>query len=138
VLHKDIRVVNDQIPDARKKRLNILGDDEIDALYGRLRFTYEEQVQHFSLSLAEKAELEKLHSTKSKIYFLLQLGYFKARQMFFVFSSNEVEEDVKYIQERYFPDFQSIEFLCTCDFDEYHITTRFSRTGQTASLTFWY
>ncbi len=77
MLHKDMQDVNDQVLDARKKRLKILGDDEIDALYGRLRFTYEERVQYFSLSLAEKTALDELHSTKSKIFFLLQLGYFK-------------------------------------------------------------
>jgi hypothetical protein len=109
VLRKDMHDVKDQVLDARKKRLKILGDDEIDALYGRPRFTYEERVQYFSLSLAEKTALDELHSTKSKIFFLLQLGYFKARQMFFVFSSSEVQEDVKYIQEQYFPDFQTTE-----------------------------
>jgi TnpA family transposase len=109
VLRKDMQDVKDLVLDARNKRLKILGDDEIDALYGLPRFTYEERGQYFSLSLAEKTALDELHSTKSKTFFLLQLGYFKARQMFFVFSSSEVEEDVKYIQEQYFPDFQATE-----------------------------
>lgn len=40
-----------------------------------------------------------------KIYFILQLGYFKARRMFFVFGPQEAEEDGRYIQEQYFPGF---------------------------------
>ena len=66
-------------------RLKILGGDEIDALYAHPRFTHEERVEHFALSPAEVAALEQLHSIKSKIFFILQLGYFEARHMFFVF-----------------------------------------------------
>jgi hypothetical protein len=35
-------------------RLKILSDDEIDALYGRPRFTQEERVEYFTLSAQEK------------------------------------------------------------------------------------
>ena len=63
-----------------QKRLRILGDDEIEAVYRRPRFTHEERLEYFSLSPTEKAALEQLHSIKSRIYFILQLGYFKARQ----------------------------------------------------------
>ena len=87
-------------------RPTILSNDEIEALYGRPRFTHEERVEYFSLSPAEKAALEQLHFINAKIYFILQLGYFKARKMFFVFEPREVEEDIRFIRERYFPDFQ--------------------------------
>ena len=97
--------MNVQVMDTTQKRLKILGDDEIEAIYGIPRFTYEERLEYFSLSPTEKAVLEKLYS-KSQIYYILQLGYFKARHMFFVFDLKEIEEDVKYIQEQHFPDFQ--------------------------------
>jgi hypothetical protein len=87
----------------RQKRLQILSADEIEAVYGRPRFTPEERLEYFTLSPVEKAALEPFHSIKSRIYGILQLGYFKARQMFFVFSLHEVAEDARYIQERYFP-----------------------------------
>ena len=90
-------------------RLKILGGDEIDALYAHPRFTHEERVEHFALSPAEVAALEQLHSIKSKIFFILQLGYFKARHMFFVFDLREVEDDVGYIRERYFPDTDQVD-----------------------------
>lgn len=95
-----------------QKRLRILGDDEIEAIYGIPRFTHEERLEYFSLSPTEKAVLEQLYS-KSQIYYILQLGYFKARHMFFVFDLKEIEEDVKYIQEQYFPDFQITDLEIT-------------------------
>ena len=92
-----------------QKRIRILGDDEIEAIYGIPRFTNEERIEYFSLLPSEKAMLEQRHSIKSRIYFILQLGYFKARHLFMDFSIREVFEDAKYIQERYFPDFQLTE-----------------------------
>ena len=99
--------------DTTQKRLRILGDDEIEAIYGRPRFTPEERTQYFSLSHTEKDALGQLHSIKSRIYWLLQLGYFKAKQLFFTFDLHEVEEDARYIQGQYFPDFQLTQFEIT-------------------------
>ena len=96
--------------DTQPKRLKILSNDEIEAIYGIPCFTHEERIEYFSLSPSEKAILEQLRSIKSRMYFILQLGYFKARHLFMTFSIREVLEDAKYIQERYFPDFQLIEF----------------------------
>jgi len=96
--------------DTQPKRLKILSNDEIEAIYGIPCFTHEERIEYFSLSPSEKAILEQLRSIKSRMYFILQLGYFKARHLFMTFSIREVLEDAKYIQERYFPDFQFIEF----------------------------
>jgi hypothetical protein len=95
------------------KRLRILGDDEIEALYGRPRFTDDERLEYFGLSAMETAILEPLHSTTSRIYCLLQLGYFKARHRFFVFNLQEVLEDAQYIQEQYFPGFPCTDFDIT-------------------------
>ncbi len=89
-----------------QKRLNILGEDEIEALYGRPRFTHEERIEYFSLSPTERSVLAQLHSIKSQLCFVLQLGYFKARHQFFTFSLHEVAEDAKYVQAQYFPSHQ--------------------------------
>src|SRR5205823_6106393 len=91
--------------DTVQKRLRILGDDEIEVLYGRPRFTQQEQVEYFSLLPTEKAVLEQFHSIKSKIFFILQLGYFKARHLFFIFALREVEEDANCVRQEYFPAF---------------------------------
>jgi TnpA family transposase len=95
------------------KRLKILGADEIEAIYGRPRFTPEERIEYFSLAPTEKAAMEQMHSIKSRLYYLLQLGYFKARQRFFPINLHEVEEDAKYLQERYFPNFRLTDFDLT-------------------------
>ncbi|MGO9688005.1 MAG: Tn3 family transposase, partial [Syntrophobacteraceae bacterium] len=87
---------------ADQKRLRILGDDEIDAIYGRPRFTDEERQEHFSLSQPERELLQELRSIKSRAYFVLQLSYFKAKRLFFTFEFHEVAEDLQYVLERHF------------------------------------
>lgn len=84
------------------KRLVILGDEEIDALYGRPRFTPEEREECFALSAEENATLTQLHSLKSRMFFILQLGYFKARRMFFAFDLQDAKEDAAHIRQKYF------------------------------------
>ena len=88
------------------KRLRILGDDEIEVLYERPRFTHEERMEYLKLSCEENAVLEQLHSIKSRLHFILQLGYFKARHQFFAFDLEDVWEDASYVRDRYFPAFQ--------------------------------
>jgi hypothetical protein len=90
-----------QTTNTTHKRLRILGDDEIQALYGRPHFTDDERLEYCALSPTERATLEQLHSIKSRIYFILQLGYFKSHHMFFVFDLPDVEEDARYVQAQY-------------------------------------
>jgi hypothetical protein len=85
------------------KRLKILSKNEIQELYGLPNFTYEDRINYFSLNLLEKKELDELRSVRSKIYFILQLGYFKAKKMFFTFNFQEVNEDIVYLLQQYFP-----------------------------------
>lgn len=86
-----------------QKRLRILSQTEIKMLYGRPRFTNDEQIEYFTLSQAEKALLRDLRAENTQCYFILQLGYFKAKRMFFTFDFHEVKDDVQYILEQYFP-----------------------------------
>jgi len=92
---------DDRTPGYRNRRLEILGQDEIDDIYGLPRFSDEERELYFALTPCEKVALEDLHSTKSKIAFILQLGYFKARRMFFVFTANDVAADLNHVAEQY-------------------------------------
>lgn len=89
-----------------QKRLQILGDDEIENLYGLPHFTPEEQTEYFALSPREVAAIEQLPRIRSRIYTILQLGYFKARHLFFTFTWPIVAADVEHIRKRYFPEFQ--------------------------------
>src|SRR5882724_6775568 len=86
------------------KRLHILDDEEIEALYGRPCFTRDERTDVFTLTQPEKDLLASFTHTPIQLCFLLQLGYFKAKQMFFTFAFDDVGEDVTYLLERYFPE----------------------------------
>jgi hypothetical protein len=87
-------------------RLRILNEEEIDSLYGLPRFTQEARTEYFALSDSEKTALNQFHSLKSKLFFVLQLGYFKASRMFFVFGLRDAEEDAAYLVETRFPYFE--------------------------------
>ena len=86
------------------KRLQILEADEIEAVYGLPVFDDDDRAFYFALSPLEKGGLSQLHGLKSSIYYILQLGYFKARQQFFVFNLQQVVADAEYVQRAYFPD----------------------------------
>jgi TnpA family transposase len=88
--------------DAEQKRLGILGDDELETIYGRPVFTHEDRCNYFFLSTPEKEMLQVLRSIKSQAYFILQLGYFRAKHRFFVFDLFEVEEDLQYVLKKHF------------------------------------
>ena len=97
----------------RERRLRIVSEEEIEALYGLPHFSEDERPEYFSLAPAAKRALDQLHSIKSRIYFLLQLGYFKSHHLFFVFGLPEVEADARYIQEQYYPSFQLTDLHIT-------------------------
>ena len=84
------------------KRLKILTSNEIKELYGLPTFSHEDRIIYFSLNSLEKNELNYYRFIQSKIYFILQLGYFKAKKMFFAFDYLEVQEDVRYVFHQYF------------------------------------
>ena len=94
-----------------QERLRILSPLEIETLYGHPCFTPDEQTEYFSLSLEEKLLTETLHSFKSRIFFILQLGYFKARRQFFTLSMGRIAKDVNAIRTQYFPDSQPVANL---------------------------
>jgi len=89
------------------QRLQILTDQEIAAIYARPLFKNTERTHYFSLSEAElnavKLKLFNGKETSSKLYFVLQLGYFKTKHLFFRCQYNEVENDVKFILNTYMP-----------------------------------
>lgn len=90
---------------AEQKRLKILDEDEIESIYGRPHFTQEERHNYFTLSQHEKELIQILRSIRSQTYFILQLGYFKAKHLFFTFDLHEVAEDFQYILKEHFNGF---------------------------------
>ncbi len=66
------------------KRLTILTVKEIQGLYGLPQFTDEEQATYFALDPLVKQQLDQLRNITTSVYFILQLGYFKAKKQFFI------------------------------------------------------
>lgn len=94
-----------QSPDKKSKRLRIIGSDEIEVIYSRPHFNDEERSRYFTLAPPERAVLPQLGTIISRLYFILRLGYFKAKHQFFIFSIHDVEDDARYVQETFFPEF---------------------------------
>ena len=86
------------------ERISILTNSERNFIYGIPKFTNLERKHYFDLEKIEKDSIyEKLSATSSKVYFILQLGYFKFSHRFFKFSFDDVLEDFEYILALYFP-----------------------------------
>jgi hypothetical protein len=83
-------------------RVQILSYEEYELLWGFPRFTQSERDLFFTLTAAEREALEQRRSLRTKIHFLLHLGYFRARQRFFRFELPGVRDDVAYLRRRYF------------------------------------
>ena len=90
-------------------RLTILSQKEIQDLYDLPKMSYEDRIKFFLLNTLEKKELSHFRLLRAKIYFILQLGYFKAKKMFFNFSFNAVEDDTQFILQNHFPGVYHIE-----------------------------
>ena len=87
---------------ADSRRLSILSHQEVDVLYGRPRFTEDDRRVYFDLGPAERELVGGVFTFSVSVHLILQLGYFKAKRQFFVYSLNSVAEDVAHIAQRYF------------------------------------
>ena len=83
-------------------RLQILSPEEYELLWGFPRFTQSDRDRFFTLTAPERDALEQRRSVRTRIHFLLHLGYFRARQRFFRFELSAVRDDVDYLRRRYF------------------------------------
>jgi hypothetical protein len=86
------------------RRLSILSGQEIESLYGLPRFTEDDRQVFFDLSPVEREVAETVHAISTAVQLTLQLGYFKARRQFFVYTREVVLDDLEHIRGRYFPD----------------------------------
>ncbi|HHT3876015.1 TPA: DUF4158 domain-containing protein [Enterobacter hormaechei] len=83
------------------KRIQLLSNAEVEELYSRPEFNVHEQRLYFTLTQSERDALTQFSNTKTRIFFILQLGYFKARQQFFSFLLEDVSNDVQFIANVY-------------------------------------
>ncbi len=86
------------------RRLSILTKSEIDDLYGLPRFSDDDRSLFFDLSAVQQKAVDTVYIRSSAVHLILQIGYFKAKQQFFVYGREAVLDDLHYILQRYFPD----------------------------------
>ncbi|MFT5446565.1 MAG: TnpA family transposase [Gammaproteobacteria bacterium] len=81
----------------RSDRLRILSPEEYELLWGLPRFSPSDREVFFGLNALETALLRRLRTPRTQAHFLLQLGYFRARQRFFALDPDTVAEDLAYV-----------------------------------------
>ncbi len=84
------------------KALYLLSETESEELYGLPKFSEEERINFFTLNPQEELILNELIYSHSKVHFILQLGYFKAKHRLFNFTAIEVIGDAHYVISKYF------------------------------------
>ena len=85
-----------------KNRIHLLPENKINELYNIPNFTDQEMEIFFSLSADDHLLLTKYKTIKLKIYFIIQLGYFRATQQFYDFSLENIPKEVLYVAKLYF------------------------------------
>lgn len=85
------------------KRLTILSEQERFALYDLPDFNEEQQNEYFIFTSEEQELIFSRSDSPAQLYCALQIGYFKAKQIFFDFSWNEIsDEDIDFLIMRHF------------------------------------
>lgn len=84
-----------------KERIDLLPQAEIEDLYARPIFNDEERLLYFTLTKSESLAAMKYANVRTRLYFILQLGYFKAKQQFYSFNIDEVIEDAAFVNNIY-------------------------------------
>ncbi len=85
----------------KAERIQLAPEVEVTELYLRPSFTELEKLQYFTLTKHEKEALSYHHNIKTRLFFILQTGYFRAKQQFFDFKLEEVNDDVSFIVDMY-------------------------------------
>ena len=80
-----------------KKNIHLLSEAEIEDLYLPPSFNQEERVYYFSLNTEEMRIINYYKNTRTRLYFIIQLGYFKATKQFYSFNFEDVKDDTQFV-----------------------------------------
>lgn len=83
-------------------QLRILSQKEINQIYGLPKLTAKQRKDFLELTLPEQELVRTYRTPLTRVFFILQLAYFKFKQQFFTFDLSEVSADVVYLQAHYF------------------------------------
>src|SRR5204863_4309017 len=85
------------------KRLTILSEAEQSALYELPDFDYTQCLEYLTLTTEEQELMLRRPNLSAKVYCALQIGYFKAIQMFFRFKWSDIDqENITFVLQQYF------------------------------------
>ena len=89
---------------ASNQRLTILSEAERAALYEIPDFDDVQRSTYLNLTPEEQVLMRSRDPLAAKVHCAIQIGYFKAKHKFFTFKWKEVQEDIDFIMQEYFPD----------------------------------
>ena len=121
----------------RTARIRLLPKVEIEDLYARPDFNDYERTCYFTLNIDEIKYVHHYENIKTKLYFILQLGYFKAKQQFFNFNFEDAEKDVNYIASNFLNTKQDFTAKISAKYikkQQQHILTLFNYQNWSSSL----
>ena len=82
-------------------KIKLLSDTEIDSIYAQPIFNEVERGLYFEFTEKELEIINKYRTVKAKAYFMISLGYFKAKQQFFLFDLDG-SPDAEYVTTKHF------------------------------------
>ncbi|MEM7251453.1 MAG: DUF4158 domain-containing protein, partial [Pseudomonadota bacterium] len=82
-------------------RLRILTPEEYELLWGLPQFSTSDRELFFSVTPREQVVFDRVRTPRTQLHFLLLLGYFKARQRFFVVDEDTMSDDIDHLVRRY-------------------------------------
>ena len=88
---------------SKNERLAVLSLAEQDALYGLPDFDDSQRLDYLCLNESQLALASSRSGLTSQVWCVLQIGYFKAKQTFFRFHWEDVQDDLSFVLSRYFP-----------------------------------
>ena len=91
---------------ASNERLTILSPAEQAALYEIPDFDDAQRLNYLNLTCEEQALMRGRANLASQVHCAIQIGYFKAKHLFFSFDWDEVDvqDDINFVMQEYFPD----------------------------------
>lgn len=109
---------NTLIP-SQDKRLSVLSDLEEFAFYGFPDFDDEQRLNYFAFSPEEWEVILTATSMEAQVYACLQMGYFKAKHLFFRYSLHKVpQDDLRFVLSRCFAN-QTLQTFSITKYEHY-------------------
>ena len=95
----------------KSRRLSVLAPSEQKIIYGLPILNSEERKYYFCLTDSDQEIIDiQIRGLESKVYYILQLIYFKISFRFFKFKFSDATEDIDYILKKYFSEESNFNF----------------------------